>query len=300
VGGELGEHVLLVSQLRVGDRSQQFDGVGVRALQAGDAPGNLDAQAHLDRIPAAQKVQVLDRSAELILSEQGLGLTRARKSGPYRKGLGSAPKVPQSNVRPFESWLEVEKVAGHAGRYGPIIKWACATGMRPEEWAGLRWSDLDLRTRTCRVSQVIVEGVIKRTGKTDGALRTVGLPDVALDILTAMPRPLDGRELVFKAPMGGPVSLRNLRSRVWYKALANAGVERRPPYQCRHTFATLALAAGADVYWVSRQLGHTNIATTLKHYARFLPDVQERNLGLLNSYFQTKHVSEVGHGDKAR
>ena len=51
------------------------------------------------------------------------------------------------------------------------------------------------------------------------------------------------------------------------------------------------------MYWVSRPLGHTDIGTTLKHYARFLPDVQERNLGLLNSYFRVEHVSEVGHGD---
>ena len=76
------------------------------------------------------------------------------------------------------------------------------------------------------------------------------------------------------------------------------GVEGRPPYQCRHTFATLALAAGADVYWVSRQLGHADIGTTLKHYARFLPDVQERNLGLLNAYFGAQHVSELGHSDQ--
>jgi len=37
----------------------------------------------------------------------------------------------------------------------------------------------------------------------------------------------------------------------------------------RHTCATLALAAGDDVYWVSKQLDRTNIQTTLKHYARF-------------------------------
>ncbi len=140
--------------------------------------------------------------------------------------------------------------------------------------------------------------IIKRTGKTDGALRTVALPDVALGILAAMPRPLAGSELVFKAPKGGPINLRNFRRRAWYKALADAGVERRPPYQCRHTFATLALAAGADVYWVSRQLGHTDIGTTLKHYTRFVPDVQERNLGLLNDYFRVE-LAAVGEGGQA-
>jgi integrase len=152
----------------------------------------------------------------------------------------------------------------------------------------------------CRVSQVIVEGIIKRTGKTDGALRTIALPDTALDVLTAMPRPLDGSELVFKAPKGGPISLRNFRRRAWYKALADAGLERRPPYQCRHTFATLALAAGADVCSVSRQRGHTDIGTTLKRYARFVPNVQERNLGLLNGYFQATPASESVESDEAQ
>jgi len=217
---------------------------------------------------------------------------------PARGRVVRAPKVPQSDVRPFESWDEVENVARQAGRYGPIITWACATGMRPEEWAALRWCDLDVRARTCRVSQVVVEGVMKRTGKTDRALRTIALPEAALDVLGSMPRPLDGHELVFKAPKGGHVRLRNFRRRVWYRALADAGVERRPPYQCRHTFATLALAAGADVYWVSRQLGHTDIGTTLKHYARFLPDVHERNLGLISGYFRSGRVSELGQTDR--
>jgi integrase len=219
---------------------------------------------------------------------------------PARGRLVRAPKVPPSDVHPFRSWGEVEKVAGEAGRYGPIIAWACATGMRPEGWAALRWIDFDVRAKTCRISQVIVDGVIKPTGKTDGALRTVALPDAALDVLAAMPRPLDVQELVFKAPKGGAISLRNFRRRVWYPALAAAGVERRRPYQCRHAFATLALAAGADLYWVSRQLGHKDIATTLKYYARFLPDVHERNLGLLNGYLGATRVSELGHIDQGR
>ena len=46
----------------------------------------------------------------------------------------------------------------------------------------------------------------------------------------------------------------------------------------------MALAGGADLYRVSKQLGDSNIVTTLKHYARFLPAVDERNLKLLDEF----------------
>jgi integrase len=65
----------------------------------------------------------------------------------------------------------------------------------------------------------------------------------------------------------------------------------------RHTFATLALAAGADLYWVSRQLGHESIRTTLKHYARFVPAVDDRNLRLLDEFAAraAEDVSKMCH-----
>jgi integrase len=36
-------------------------------------------------------------------------------------------------------------------------------------------------------------------------------------------------------------------------------VQYRSFDQCRHTYATLTLAAGAPIEWISRQLGHTKI-----------------------------------------
>jgi hypothetical protein len=53
----------------------------------------------------------------------------------------------------------------------------------------------------------------------------------------------------------------------------------------RHSFASLSLADGAKIEDVSRQLGHEDITTTRKHYARFLPKSDERFLNTLDSAF---------------
>ena len=115
--------------------------------------------------------------------------------------------------------------------------------------------------------------------------------------MRSLPRPLDSTALVFPAPKGGYINLDNWRRRVWKVALDSAGHDHRPLYQCRHTFATLALSAGADLYWVSKQLGHRDIRTTLKFYARFQPAVDTRNLDLLNAFdaIAAPDVSEMCH-----
>jgi hypothetical protein len=63
--------------------------------------------------------------------------------------------------------------------------------------------------------------------------------------------------------------------------------------------ASLSLAAGADIYWVSEQMGHEDISITLKHYARFARGsaVDERNRRLLNDFSRasSEGVSEVRH-----
>jgi integrase len=129
----------------------------------------------------------------------------------------------------------------------------------------------------------------------------VSLQEPALAALRSLARPLNSSRLIFPAPAGGYIDLDNWRRRVWKKAISTSGLDYRPLYQMRHTFATLALAAGADLYWVSRQLGHENIRTTLKHYARFVPAVDERNVRLLDEFAAraADDVSKTCHPDAA-
>lgn len=204
---------------------------------------------------------------------------------PATARLVKLPKQSPSDIRPFESWTEVEEIARATGKWNGLVTFACATGLRPEEWIALTWDDLDLKQRTCRINKVVVDGELRLSrGKTDAAFRTIKLQQRAIGALQSMPRPIQSERLVFPAAQGGYINLDNWRRRVWKKAFKTTEISYRPLYQMRHTYATLALAAGADVYWVSGQLGHTSIQTTLGHYARFLPAVDERNLKLLDEF----------------
>jgi len=51
--------------------------------------------------------------------------------------------------------------------------------------------------------------------------------------------------------------------------LHRASLRHRPLYQCRHTYATLLLSAGEDMRFVASQMGHTNLAMIIRHYARW-------------------------------
>jgi len=55
------------------------------------------------------------------------------------------------------------------------------------------------------------------------------------------------------------------------RALKRAELPAFRLYDCRHTYASLLLNAGAPITYVSAQLGHAKPTTTLQWYAHFLP-----------------------------
>jgi hypothetical protein len=52
-------------------------------------------------------------------------------------------------------------------------------------------------------------------------------------------------------------------------------------HDCRHTFASMALASGKSVRWVASQLGHANPELTLRVYAHALRE-EETDLSFLD------------------
>jgi integrase len=105
-------------------------------------------------------------------------------------------------------------------------------------------------------------------------------------------------DLVFTAPSGSPLRLGNRRHRVFDPACATAGIIGLTPHDLRHTAASLAIAAGANVKAVQRMLGHSSAAMTFG-------DDLDSVAALFDSHVpQMRHIGEIetregGHDDAA-
>lgn len=186
----------------------------------------------------------------------------------------SAIRGPSGNrieqIKPFESWNEVLRVsqAMPSDLDGAVVRFACSTGLRPSEWQRLRWGDVNVKEKT-----LYVPGT-----KTKNAPRNINLSGLSLSALTSVPRSLDSKARVFPI-----VRYDYWRKDRWRRALTLAGLELRPPGQMRHTFATLALAAGVPIDAVSKMLGHADISITLRYYAKHIPASMAQYAALLDT-----------------
>jgi integrase len=187
-------------------------------------------------------------------------------------------------ISPFRSWDEVDRLATNAGRYGGMIRFAAHTGLRWQELLALQPRDLDLDHQRLTINRAVQDGrIVEGSTKTSRSHRTIPLSNAALDALSEQGIPEDSHALIFGHRDGTLLNLHNFRSRVWYGALDATGLKKRGPSQLRHTFATLALAQGIPITDVSRMLGHSDIATTTRYYAGYLPEMDDRLLRLLNA-----------------
>ena len=101
-----------------------------------------------------------------------------------------------------------------------------------------------------------------------------------LDALDEHPRRLDSR-LVFPGHDGDYFKQVTWRHRHWEPALRAAGIEHRGTYACRHTFAAWSIAAGVQLYYMSRIMG-TSVAQIDATYGHLVPDSEEYLRALLD------------------
>ncbi|UJF17101.1 site-specific integrase [Vibrio sp. SS-MA-C1-2] len=146
------------------------------------------------------------------------------------------------------------------------------TGMRTSEIDGLKWQYVDFKRRTVSVRETFVHGRMD-TAKTIGSARDIQMTSSVYEALQAQFRETGNNEFVFCNKAGNPLDKKNVRDRVWKPALIEMGMKYRRPYETRHTYATLMLAAGEAPEWIARQMGHTTTKMLFQTYSRFVPNL---------------------------
>jgi integrase len=144
---------------------------------------------------------------------------------PAKEGVDN-PQRRRTEKRPFESWAELDTVAARLGpRYGPMVLFAAATGMRPGEWIALEQRDIDTDQRVAYVRRAFTKGRLKCT-KTEASVRAVPLQAIALAALERLPT-TTSTPLLFPAEQDGYLDLHNFCTRAWKPAKSRPGSRRR-------------------------------------------------------------------------
>jgi integrase len=133
--------------------------------------------------------------------------------------------------------------------------------------------------------------------------RSVPLPAFLLAELQLLTRGKSPDDLIFTAPGGGPLRNSNFRRDVLDPAAVAVGIPGLRPHDLRHTAASLAIAAGANVKAVQRMLGHASAAMTLDVYAGLFSDDLDDVAARLHDAATRRGVSKMcpaGPGDAQR
>ena len=200
---------------------------------------------------------------------------------PAKVGVDN-PTPRRKEQRPFESWAELEAIAAALGpRYGPMIIFAAATGLRPAEWIALEKRDINRAERVAYVRRSFTRRELKLP-KTEASLRAVPLQTRAIDALERLPA--DGESLlVFPGERGSYLDLHHFRPGQWRPAQLAVGIAPlRRIYDLRHTFATFALRAGISTFDLSRYMG-ASLTMIDRHYGHLARDGREHAIQLLDA-----------------
>lgn len=156
------------------------------------------------------------------------------------------------------------------------------TGCRRGEALALRIQDVDLQAHTVRIwhqIKYIEEGFIPL--KTDSSERTLRIADPLWARLEPI---LETRDEERPFIFGGikPLTITMLQRHLDW-AVQKSGVKRIRLHDLRHSFASNAIASGANIVAVSKYLGHANITQTLQTYTHLLQKSDDELIRIVSS-----------------
>ena len=205
----------------------------------------------------------------------GITLSSARQKGYIKSNpwelLGSHEKIQQpEGKREFLTFEEIRKL-----ERTPYIKenirkaflFACYCGLRVGDVTDLRWSDISVNG-----GRHFVSAVMQKNSK------PISLP-LPAKALSWLPERKEPESSVFSLP-----SRTNLRKHL-QKWAEQAGLERHLHFHLsRHTYGTMLITAGVDLYTASKMMGHADVRPT-QVYAKIVDKKKEEAVSLIDKVF---------------
>ncbi|ULN34193.1 site-specific integrase [Mycolicibacterium smegmatis] len=206
------------------------------------------------------------------------------------RGVKLPARAKRKNV--YLTAEQLHALAVEAGRYGSLVLLLGTGGMRWGEAAALRVGDIDfLKRKVVLHENAVMVGADVHLGTLkSGKERTVVLPKFVVEELAKTCRGKQHGDLIWAAKDGGhlgpPSSHDSWLSGAVDRCQAAASAAREKEgdepttpvfprvtaHALRHTAASLAISAGANVKVVQRMLGHSSAAMTLDVYADLFDD----------------------------
>lgn len=165
--------------------------------------------------------------------------------------------------------------------------WATAlyAGLRRGELQALRWEDIDLEAGVIRVERswddkerILIEP------KSRAGRRSVPIPSGLRGLLIGHRLRAGRRQgLVFGASRERPFcpsAVSRRAQRAWLKAT----LQPITLHECRHTFASLMIAAGVNAKALSSYMGHSSVTITYDRYGHLMPGNETEAISLLDRY----------------
>jgi len=223
---------------------------------------------------------VLSSMYSRAVEDELLTFNPALKLGLQRRGQGR--KAEFLTREEAERFLEASREL-RPRRY-PFFLAALRTGMRLGELAALQWGDVQFgESESDPNRHIIVRHNFTHGHFTDPKSRKERRVDLNRELRSVLVELRDGielqamqcgeevSELVFPSSTGGPIDRANLYHRDFLPCLTAAGLRRINLHALRHSFASMLLASGASLMYVSEQMGHSSIQVTVDTYGHLVP-----------------------------
>jgi integrase len=200
-------------------------------------------------------------------------------SRPIFKGF----KEDNERVRYLEPHEFARLVQSLPEPYCNMATFAVSTGLRRNNVAGLQWEFVNMARRTATFPDLVMK---------NGKPLTIPLNEMAMG---AVRRQL-GRSDVWVFPRSDGERVQDIPSKMWKKALEQAGIENFRWHDLRHTWASWLRQSGSVGLDLIQELGGWKQRSMVQRYSHLSVEHLAQSAGVLDSILKPPAVvAQIGH-----